>query len=149
MDAISSREESEFPGFYWRGRPTFHKQLKITLPSAISMWEGPWVCCLKWNGHQDTLTQKKVAFPCRVLNAGSSFITKWSNVWIPCGDHRERRRCPPHLDSVLTSLDTSRGTWSSMLEKVMMPDSSWKLIGIPISLCHLDKEAWSSVWPRE
>ena len=24
----------------------------------------------------------------------------------------------------LTSLETSRGTWSSMLQKVMMPDSS-------------------------
>ena len=47
MDAISSREESGFPGFYWRRSPAFHKQIKSTLPSAIGMWEGRWVCCLK------------------------------------------------------------------------------------------------------
>ena len=41
MKAISSREESGFPGFYWRSRPTFHKHLKSTLHSAVGMWEGP------------------------------------------------------------------------------------------------------------
>ena len=46
MEAISSWKESGFQGFYWRSRPNFHKHLKSTLPSAIGMWEGPWVCCL-------------------------------------------------------------------------------------------------------
>ena len=47
MDAISSPEESGFLGIYWRSRPTFHKQLKNKLPSAIGMGEGRRVCCLK------------------------------------------------------------------------------------------------------
>ena len=29
-----------------------------------------------------------------------------------------------------------------MLQKVTMPDSSWKFIGNPISLCQLEKEAY-------
>ena len=69
--------------------------------------------------------------------------TRKSYVWIPCGESSERPRCPPHLDSVLTSVDTSRGKRSSVLQKLMMPDSSWKLIGIPISLCELEKETWT------
>ena len=41
-------EESWFPGFYWRGRRTFHKHFKRSLPSAIGMWEGSWVFCHCW-----------------------------------------------------------------------------------------------------
>ena len=73
-DTTSTKEESGFPGFYWRGRPIYHKHLKNTLPSAIGMWEGPWVCCLKKSGYRDALTWKKVIFPCNGLNAGFSFI---------------------------------------------------------------------------
>ena len=40
------------------------------------MREGTLVCCLKWNGDRDALTQKKPGFPCHVLNAGSSFISQ-------------------------------------------------------------------------
>ena len=40
------------------------------------MGEGPSVCCLKRNGHQDALTRKKAGFPCSGLNAGSSFISQ-------------------------------------------------------------------------
>ena len=25
-------------------------------------------------------------------------LTRWRDVWISCGDHRESPRCPPHLD---------------------------------------------------
>ena len=46
-----------------RGKPTFHKHLKWSFPSAIAMWEGPWVFCLKWNGLRGALTQKKARFP--------------------------------------------------------------------------------------
>ena len=73
---ISSREESWFPEFYWRGRPTFHKKIKRSLPSAIGMWEGPWICCLQWSGYLDALTQKKVVFPFSGLNPGSALISK-------------------------------------------------------------------------
>ena len=72
----SSWDESWFPAFNSRGMPIIHKHLKRKLLSATGMWEGPWVCCLKWNGHWDALTRKKAAFPCSGLNAGSSFISQ-------------------------------------------------------------------------
>ena len=77
MHSKSSRDERWFRGFIWRGKPNFHKHLKRMFPSAIGMWEGTWLCCLKWNGHQDALTRKKAGFPWSGLNAGSSFI--WPN----------------------------------------------------------------------
>ena len=65
-----------FPVFNWRGKPTFHKHLKRSLPSDIGMWEVLCVFCLKWNGPRDVLTQKNAVFPCSALNAGSSFISQ-------------------------------------------------------------------------
>ena len=65
-----------FPVFDWRGKPIFHKHLKRSLPSAIGMWEGLCVSCLKWNGPQAALPQKKAGFPCSSWNAGSSFISQ-------------------------------------------------------------------------
>ena len=65
-----------FPVFYWRGKSTFHKHLKRSIPSAIGMWEGLCVFCLKWNGPRDALSQKKAGFLCSVLNAGSVFISQ-------------------------------------------------------------------------
>ena len=73
---ISSGDETWFPVFKWRDKPTFHKHLKRSFPSGIYMWEGPCVLCFKWNGPQDALTRKKVRFPCRVLKAVSSFISQ-------------------------------------------------------------------------
>ena len=54
-----------FPVFDWRGKPTYHKHLKRSLPSEIGMWEGLCVFCLKWTGPRDALTQMKAGFPCR------------------------------------------------------------------------------------
>ena len=65
-----------FPVFDWIGKQTFRKHLKRSLHSAIGMWEGLCVFCLKWNGTQDALPQKKARFPCSGLNAGSSFISQ-------------------------------------------------------------------------
>ena len=76
MHIISSRDESWFPVFDWRFEPTFHQHVKWSFPTAIGMWEGPCVYCLKWNGPRETLTQKKAGFPCSVLNSGSCFISQ-------------------------------------------------------------------------
>ena len=65
-----------FPVFDWRGKTTFHKHLKRSLPSEIGMWEGLCVFCLKWNIPRDVLIQNKAGFPCSVLNAGSYFISQ-------------------------------------------------------------------------
>ena len=66
MDAIASREESLFPGLYWRGRPTFHKLLKRSFPSEICMWEGTCAFCFKWNRPWDALTQRRPDFTAEV-----------------------------------------------------------------------------------
>ena len=49
----------------------------------------------------------------------------------------------------LTSLDTSRGSWNSRLQNVMIPDFFGKWIGIPISLFQLESEPWSPASPPE
>ena len=76
MNPIQSQDESWFPDFDWSGEPTYHKHLKWSFPSAIGMWKGPCVFCLKWNGPWEALTQKKAGFPCSGLNSGSSFISQ-------------------------------------------------------------------------
>ena len=45
--------------------------------------------------------------------------------------------------------DPSRGTRNSILQKVTMPESSSKWIGIPISLCQLESEPRSLGSPPE
>ena len=74
MHHISSQDESWFPVFDWRFEPTFHQQLNWSFPSAIGMWVGHCVSCLKWNEPRENLTQKKLWFPCSGLNSGSCFI---------------------------------------------------------------------------
>ena len=75
MHPISSGDENDSV-FAWRGNPAFHRHLMRWLPSEIGMWERLCVFCLKYNGSNDALTQKKVGFPCSALNAGSSFISQ-------------------------------------------------------------------------
>ena len=62
---ISSGDESWFPDFDWRGKPSFHKHLKRSFPLGICMWEGPCVLCFKRNGPRDALIRKKYKFPSR------------------------------------------------------------------------------------
>ena len=76
MHPISSQNESWFPDFDWRFELTFHQHLKWSFPSAIGMWEGPCVFCLKWNGPRETLTQNKAGLPCSGLNSGSCCISQ-------------------------------------------------------------------------
>ena len=76
MHPVSSGDESWFPVFDWRDKPTFHKHLKRRFPSGICMCQGPSVFCFKWNGQGDALTRKKDEYLCWGLNAGSSFISQ-------------------------------------------------------------------------
>ena len=62
---MSSGDESWFPVFDWRGKPSFHKHLKRSFPLGICMWKGPCVLCLKRNGPRDTLIRKKSKYPWR------------------------------------------------------------------------------------
>ena len=75
MHPILSRDENDSV-FDSRGKPTYHKHVKRSLPSAIGMWEGLCVFWLKCNGPRNALTQKKARIPCSGLNAGSSFIAQ-------------------------------------------------------------------------
>ena len=150
MHPISSQEESWFPGFYWTVRRTLNQHLKRSLPSAIGKWEGPWVFCLKWSGYRDSLTRNKFGFPKSGLNAGSSFIRKDDGISESCVEILEETLVPRLiLTGGLTSLDTSRGSWSSMLQKVTRPDCSWKLLGIPRSFWKVERDAWSPASPPE
>ena len=150
MHPISSQEESWFPGFYWTGRPTLNQHLKRSLPSAISMWERPWVFCLKWSGYWDSLTRNKFGFPWSGLNEGSSFIWQDEGMSESCVEILEETIVPRLIwTGRFISLDTSRGSWSSRLQKLMRLDSSWKLIGIPISLWNLERDTSSPTSPPE
>ena len=150
MHPISSQEESWFPGFYWTGNPTLNKHLKRSLPSAIGMWEGTWVFCLKSSGFRDSLTRNKVWFPWSGLNAGSSFIRQDEGMSESCVEILENTIVTRLIwTGGLTSLDTSRGSWSSRLQKLTSLESSWKLIGILIFLWKLARDPWSPTWLPE
>ena len=62
---ISSGDESWFPVFDWRGKPSFHRHIKKSCPLGICMWEGPCVLCFKWNWPRNALIRRKTKFPCR------------------------------------------------------------------------------------
>ena len=82
------------------------------------------------------MTQKKVGFPCSGLKAGSSFISQDKGMSESSVQSLEKALGPSLIwTGGLTSHDTSRGPQSSLLQKLPRPDSSLKLIGIPISLC--------------
>ena len=150
MHPKSSQEESWFQGFYWTGRPTLKKHLKMSLPSAIGMWEGPWVLCFSWSANRDTLTRNKVGFPCSGLNLGLCFMSQDKGMSEYSVQSLEKAFCPSLMwNGGLTSIDTSRGPRSSMLQKVMRIASSWKLKEIPISLCKLERDAWFPTSPPE
>ena len=150
MHPISSQEESWFPGFYWTGRPILNKHLKRSLPLPIGMWEGPWVFCLKWSGFRDSLTRNKVGFPWSGLNAGSSFIWQDEEMSESCVEILEETLVPRVIwTGGLTYVDTSRGSWSSRLQILTRLHSSWKLIGIPISLWKLERDTCSPTSPPE
>ena len=150
MHHILSQEESWFPAFYWTVRPILNKHLKRSLSSAIGMWEGPWLFCLKWNGYRDSLTRNKVAFPWIGLNAGSSFIWQDEGMSQSCLEILEETLVSGLIwTGGLTFCDTSRASWISRLQKLTRLDSSWKLIGIPISLWKLEREPWSPTSPPE
>ena len=150
MHPISSQEESWFSGFFWTGRPTLNKHHKRSHPSAIVMWDGPWVFCLKWSGYRDSLTINKVKFSWSGLNAGSPFIWQDEGMSESCVEILEETLVTRDIwTGGLTSLDTSRGSWSSRLQKLSRLDSSWKLIGIPRFFWKLERDAWSPTSPPE
>ena len=76
-------------------------------------------------------------------------LTRWRHDWIPCGDLRERRRSPPHLDRGLTSLWHLERHTELNASKGDDACPSWKWVEIPISLCQLESEPRSSASLRE
>ena len=140
MHTISSKDESWFPVFDWRGEPTFHKHLKRTFPSALHTWEGPCVFCLKWNVPREALTQKKARFPCSGLYSGSCFISQ-DAVWLnncmspscphdtgqfsllPLGNSRDSLR---RLSQVYRNINFSTAAWRKFHAPHIM--SRWELI---------------------
>ena len=150
MHPISSKDESWFPVFDWRGEKTFHKHLKRSFPSAEWIWEGPCVFCLKWNGPWEALTKMKARFPCRGLNSGSSFLSQDEGMAeSPVKTLEKAVGVCLMCTEGLNPFDPTRGTRNSMLHKVTMPESSWNWIGILTSLCQLERETRTPNTPPE
>ena len=150
MHPISSQDESWFPDFDWSSEPHFHKHLKMSLPSAIGMRNGTCFFCIKWNESEEGLTEKKAEFPCSGLNSHTSFISQDEGMSESPVEILEKE---VGLHFIWTGashpFDTSRGTRNSVLQKVTMPDYSWKWLGIPISLCQLESEPRSPGSPPQ
>ena len=92
------------------------------------MWEEPWVCCLKWKGHWDALTQNKPRFPCSDLNAGSSFISQ---------DEGMSESPVQTLEKALVSRLITTGTPTSLWQlegnaefKTSKGDDAWLLLNL-------------------
>ena len=98
MYHILSQDESCFPVFDWRGEPVFHKHLKWSFPSSIGRWEG--LCVSVSSGmYRERTDSKEGRISLQWLKFGLVFqVTRWRDVWIPCGDPRESQSSPPHLD---------------------------------------------------
>ena len=94
---ISSGDESWFPVFDWRGKPSFHKQLKRSFPLGICMWKGTCVLCFKRNGPRDALIRRSPDFPGEASCMLTVHITNWKYVWDRCRDPTESPRPPLHL----------------------------------------------------
>ena len=89
------------------------------------MCEGTCVFCLKWNGPQEALTQKKARFPCSGLHSGSSFISQDEGMSESPVETLEKAVDVRLIrQGASYPFNTSRGTRNSMLHKVTMPESS-------------------------
>ena len=68
---------------------------------------------------------KKAGFPCSGLNLGSSFMSRDEGISESCVEILEETLVPRLIwTEGLKSLDTSRGLWSSRLQKLTRLDSS-------------------------
>ena len=68
---------------------------------------------------------KEAEFPCSGINFGSCFMSQDEGVSESCGEILEETLVPRLIwTGGLTSLDTSRGSWSSRLQKLTRLDSS-------------------------
>ena len=93
---------------------------------------------------------KEGRLPCSGLNSGSCCISKDEGMTESPVETLEKAVVLRLIwIGGITSLYTSRGTWNSRLQKETMPYSSWKWIGIPISLFQLESEASSPASPPE
>ena len=71
------------------------------------------------------LTQKKAEFPCSGLNLGSCFMSQDEGMSESCVEILEETLFPRLIwTGGITSLDTSRGLWSSRLQKLTRFHSS-------------------------
>ena len=70
-------------------------------------------------------------------------LTRWRHVWIPCGDHRESHRCQCHLDREPHIPMTPREAHRIKCFIRWRCLTSWKWIGVPISLCQIESETRS------
>ena len=150
MHPISSQDESWFPVYDWRFDPTFHQHFKWSFPTAIGMWEGPCVSCLKWNVPRETLTEKKARFPCSVLNSGSCFISQDEGLSESPDENLEKAivLCLFWIGGITSLWYLERHT-EFKASKCGDARLFLKMDRIPISLFQLESEPWSPASPPE
>ena len=72
-----------------------------------------------------SLTQKQAGFPCSGINLGSCFMSQDEGMFESCVEILEETLVPSLIwTGGLTSLETSRGLWSSRIQKLKRLDSS-------------------------
>ena len=76
-------------------------------------------------------------------------LKRWRDVWIPVEMLEKAVGLRLIWTGGITSIWHPRGTWNSILQKVMMPDYFWKWIGIPMSLFQLESDRRSPASPPE
>ena len=94
---ISSGDDSWFPAFDWRGKPSFQKHLKKRFPLGICMWEGPCVLFFKRNGPEMPWLEISPNFPAESSCMLIVHFTRWKDDWFTCGDPTESPTPPLHL----------------------------------------------------
>ena len=107
-DSLSLTEEvSQFPSSTSSG--VFPQQYIEERDSVLSVSSGM---------YRESMTQKKAGFPCSRLNTRSSFISQDEGMSESSVETLEKTLVP-HLiwTGGLISVDTSRGSWSSRLQR--------------------------------
>ena len=97
---ISSGDESWFPVFEWRGKPSFHKHFKRSFPLGICMWEDPVFYASSEMDPEMPWLERSPNFPAEASCMLIVHITRWKDVWVPWRGPRKSPRPPLHLKNV-------------------------------------------------
>ena len=123
-------------------------QVEFSLSNMYVRGTMCFLCQVEWTARDPDSKEGRISLKCPKFRL-VFHLTRWRDVWIPCGDPRESHSSLPHLD---------RGNHITLIPrrhtefKASKGDDAWlfwKWIGIPISLFQLESEPWSPASPPE